>query len=34
MERALGRGKKQHDKRDALREKDLKIEAERALKEY
>ena len=33
IEIALGRGKKQHDKRDAIRERELKIEAERAMLE-
>ncbi len=34
VEVALARGKNLHDKRDALREKDIKREAERAIKDY
>jgi len=34
VEIALGRGKKQHDKRASLREKDVKRDMERAVKEY
>jgi len=34
IEIGLGKGKKQHDKRDALREKDLIRDAERAMKEF
>ena len=34
IEISLGKGKALHDKRDALREKDISREAERAIKEY
>ena len=34
VEIALGRGKKQHDKRESMKEKDVMREAERAIKDY